>query len=210
MFKMNRGQQLVFIILIAALLIETGVLLYTGRAQRALNEDIVINAHDLKSIDTAALAQDDRSVRSENEQPQKIKVYVTGMVKKPGVYELEDGDRIEAAIDAAGGFTSDADISGINMAQRLKDEDMIYVPKIGEAAAPAAVQSAQSKDDKININTATAEELDQLPGIGPSKAKKIVDYRQQNGPFKAIEDIEKVSGIGPQTFENIKDFITVK
>ncbi|MDK2992461.1 MAG: competence protein ComEA, partial [Clostridiales bacterium] len=83
-------------------------------------------------------------------------------------------------------------------------------PKIGEAASPVVPQNAQQKDGKIDINSATIEELDKLPGIGPAKAQKIIDYREQNGPFKAIDDIQQVSGIGPATFENIKDLIVAR
>lgn len=212
MHNMSRGQQMVFIVLIAALLIETGVMLWTGRAEKALNDDIIIDAKSMKPLDEAVSNEKDNAENADiqKEQPQTIKVHVAGSVNKPGVYELSDGDRVEAAIQSAGGASNDADMSAINLAQRLKDEDMIYVPKIGEAASPVVPQNAQQKDGKIDINSASIEELDKLPGIGPAKAQKIIDYREQNGPFKAIDDIQQVSGIGPATFENIKDLIVAR
>lgn len=204
MHNMSRGQQVVFIVLIAALLIETGVMIWTGRAEKAFNDDIIIDAKSMEPLDEAVSNEkgNDESADIQKEQLQTIKVYVSGSVNKPGVYELSDGDRVEAAIQAAGGVSSDADMSGINLAQRLKDEDMIYVPKVGEAASSVISRNAQQKDGKIDINSATIEELDKLPGIGPAKAQNIIDYREQNGPFKAIEDIQQVSGIGPATFED--------
>ncbi|MBZ4666031.1 helix-hairpin-helix domain-containing protein [Mahella sp.] len=212
MHNMSRGQQVVFIVLIAALLIETGVMIWTGRAEKAFNDDIIIDAKSMEPLDEAVSNEkgNDESADIQKEQLQTIKVYVSGSVNKPGVYELSDGDRVEAAIQAAGGVSSDADMSGINLAQRLKDEDMIYVPKVGEAASSVISRNAQQKDGKIDINSATIEELDKLPGIGPAKAQNIIDYREQNGPFKAIEDIQQVSGIGPATFEDIKDLIVAR
>ncbi|MDK2902323.1 MAG: competence protein ComEA [Clostridiales bacterium] len=212
MHNMSRGQQVVFIVLIAALLIETGVMIWTGRAEKAFNDDIIIDAKSMEPLDEAVSNEkgNDESADIQKEQLQTIKVYVSGSVNKPGVYELSDGDRVEAAIQAAGGVSSDADMSGINLAQRLKDEDMIYVPKVGEAASSVISRNAQQKDGKIDINSASIEELDKLPGIGPAKAQKIIDYREQTGPFKAIDDIQQVSGIGPATFENIKDLIVAR
>ncbi|WP_245984593.1 helix-hairpin-helix domain-containing protein [Biomaibacter acetigenes] len=147
-------------------------------------------------------------------------VYVTGAVKNPGVYTLEDGMRVKDAIDLAGGILPEADLLRLNLAKKLHDEDKLYVPKIGEVSSEQPGQESlivadgtggisSYSDGKININTASLSELDTLPGIGPTTAQKIIDYRTQNGPFKSIEDIKNVSGIGEKKFEQIKDKIKV-
>lgn len=145
-----------------------------------------------------------------------IMVYVIGAVKSPGVYSLEDGARIKDAIDIAGGPLEDADLLVLNLAEKLQDEDKLYVPKQGEVDVdaekmPDANFGISSKDDgKININTATLEDLKTLPGIGPATAQKIIEYRSENGLFQTIEDIKNVSGIGEKKFEQIKEKITAR
>ena len=142
--------------------------------------------------------------------PATINVYVSGAVKKPDVYALPLSSIVKDAITAAGGATADADLDRINLATRLADQMQVYVPRKGEAAPPPQSGSAPgAATEKINLNTASAEELDQLPGIGPAIAKAIIDYRTKNGPFKQIEDINAVKGIGDALFEKIKDLITV-
>jgi competence protein ComEA len=128
-------------------------------------------------------------------------VYITGQVVRPGVYELPPGSRFEDAIEIAGGFLPDADINGINLAALLIDSSHIIIPS-------SKIQEEEFSG-KVNINTATVVELDALPGIGPVYARNIVDYRQKNGLFTYIEDIQKVDGIGPALFEKIKDLITI-
>jgi competence protein ComEA len=142
--------------------------------------------------------------------PASINVYVTGAVKKPDVYTLPLNSNVKDAITAAGGAPADADLDRINLASRLSDQMQVYVPRKGEAAPPPPNGSGpDAATEKININTASVEELDKLPGIGPSLAKAIVDYRTKNGPFKQIEDINVVKGIGDALFEKIKDQITI-
>jgi competence protein ComEA len=117
---------------------------------------------------------------------------------------------VKDAITAAGGATDEADLDRINLATKLADQMQVYVPSQGEAAVPVSSGSALgAATDKININTASAEELDKLPGIGPSLANAIIDYRTKNGPFQQIEDINDVKGIGDALFEKIKEQITV-
>ncbi len=142
--------------------------------------------------------------------PATINVYVSGAVKRPDVYALPLNSIAKDAITAAGGATADADLDRINLAVRLADQMQVYVPRQGEAAPPlqnGLVPGAAT--EKININTASVEELDQLPGIGPAMAKAIIDYRTKNGPFKRIEDVNAVKGIGDALFEKLKDQITV-
>jgi len=212
--NLTRVQQMFLLLLVAGLLIETGVLIWSGRADRAFDNEILLDTQDSLSLSSggkdAKAAENSETVETE---PDKIKVYIAGSITKAGVYELNSDTRVEDVVKAAGGVTADADLSSVNLAQKLKDEDMIYIPKIGEAEQPSpsvVPSNLQQNDNKIDINKASVQELDTLPGIGPAKAQKIVDYREQNGSFKSIEDIQEVSGIGPATFENIKDLITVR
>jgi competence protein ComEA len=140
--------------------------------------------------------------------PAQVAVYVTGAVLSPGVYHLPEGSRIEEALQAAGGATVEADLNRVNLARRVHDEEHIYVPKVGEESPPVASGSS-SEGGPININTASTAELETLPGIGPTLAQRIVDYREAHGPFAAIEDIIKVRGIGEGLFNEIRDLITV-
>ena len=149
--------------------------------------------------------------------PSPLRIYVTGAVLHPDVYQLMPGSIVKDAIEAAGGAAVDADLIRINLAQELHDQQQIYVPCIDEVDAlplvtggePDSSAAGVASDGKININSASAEELDILPGIGPAFAQNIVEFRQANGPFNSIEEITLVSGIGDATFEKIKDRITV-
>lgn len=153
--------------------------------------------------------------------PGPIRVYVSGAVMQPEVYTLPPNTIIRDALLAAGGTTGEADLNLINLAQPLQDGQQIYVPRIGETAFQPSQTTSQTTTSStssssnvapsgvININTGTLADLDTLPGIGPAIAQRIIDYREANGPFAAIEDIMNVSGIGPATFDKIKDRITV-
>jgi len=142
-----------------------------------------------------------------------VRVYVSGAVATPGVYTLPPKSLVDDAIKTAGGATADADLDRINLAQEVRDQQQIHVPRKGEAATPSAPEpggGAAPGGTKININTATLAELDTLPKIGPVTAQYIIDYRAKNGPFKKIEDLKNVSGIGDATFEGLKDLVTVE
>jgi len=145
-----------------------------------------------------------------------IVVHVTGAVPRPGVYALAQGSRVQDAISAAGGFLADAEKGGINLARALEDGEQLDIPYaagaspvIGTEIPPLGLTVPASSAELININTASQSELETLPGIGRSTAQKIIQYREQNGPFVNAEDIVNVSGIGPGTYERIKDLITV-
>src|SRR5215216_3519491 len=139
-------------------------------------------------------------------------VHITGAVPRPGVYALPQGARIQDGISAAGGFLAEADKTNINLAQLLEDGEKLDVPYV-EGGSPVITtpvpEVVTSTTELVNINTASSAELDTLPGIGPTTAQKIIDYRTQNGPFVNTEDIINVSGIGPGTYERIKTLITV-
>jgi competence protein ComEA len=143
-----------------------------------------------------------------------VVVHVAGAVAEPGVYELPSGSRVHAAIDAAGGPLRKAEPSALNLAAPLVDGERIYVPRVGENVPAAAVDVATSgtvaqPSGPIDVNHATVEQLDELPGIGPTTAAAIVDHRQQNGPFASVDDLEAVSGIGPAKLEAIRDLVSV-
>jgi competence protein ComEA len=151
--------------------------------------------------------------------PQPILVYVLGAVTQPGVYVLPWDSRVQQAIAAAGGATQDADLVRVNLAERVHDEQQVYVPSQNEAMTPTlptAVSRPTSSTglslpgQRININTASVDALVALPGIGPALAQRIVEYRQANGPFNRPEDITKVKGIGDGIFAEIKDLISVE
>jgi competence protein ComEA len=154
--------------------------------------------------------------------PAPLVVYITGSVIHPGVYSLPRLSRVSNAIDAAGGLLPDADQSAINLAAKLVDGQKIVVAKINlpvsgtEIGTPKAAQpgsqssiSTPSTDNPLNLNTATPEQLDLLPGIGPTRAADIIAYRTQHGSFKTIDEIMQVSGIGQTTFDRIKVLIYV-
>lgn len=145
----------------------------------------------------------------EEVEDNSIKVHITGEINNPGLIELVSGDRISDAIEKAGGVTSLADTSKVNLAYMLSDGEKIYIPSINDEEGVEYIQSS-SQNTKININTATQEELETLTGIGESTAKSIIEYREQNGKFATIEDIKNVSGIGDAKYEKLKDEITVK
>jgi competence protein ComEA len=144
-------------------------------------------------------------------------VDVRGAVVKPGLYSLPKGSRAQDALAAAGGMTADANVDRVNLAKLLTDGDQVLVPtRTAQAFTTPAVASGTSvaagptsTPGKININTATVEDLDKLPGIGPALAQRIVDYRKAYGPFKKIDDLKNVTGIGDKLFEQIKNLITV-
>jgi len=129
------------------------------------------------------------------------------------VYSLPPGSIVQDALQAAGGPTGDADLERINLAQELRDQQQVYIPRRGETASRSLISGGNSDSNStgsglVNINTASAAELETLPRVGPSTAQRIIAYRQEHGPFATIEEIQNVSGIGPATFEQLKDLIT--
>lgn len=195
-------------------------------------ENLIENITDINTIETS-----EKNETKEEEKvdiTKKIMVYITGEVKNPGIYELEENSRIKDVIEKAGGLKETADITDINLATILQDEDKITIPskeenkqekqnteniqsnkqsktteKSKNTTSISTNTTGKNQNTKVNINTATQTELETLPGIGPSIASKIVSYRKENGKFKSIEEIKKVSGIGESKYANIKELIKV-
>ncbi|MBR4400233.1 MAG: helix-hairpin-helix domain-containing protein [Synergistes sp.] len=179
-----------------------------------------------KSTKSAGSAEDaaPRRVRSVSQsEPEESEsrwmVYVTGAVKKPGVYEVARGARVYEALNAAGGFADGADQDAVNLAAKLSDGEHVRFPRKGEQKPESApvqnrsdagnAASSAGRTAKVNINTAGKSELRSIRGVGAKTAQLILDYRKENGPFGRTEDIMNVSGIGPKRYEEIKDQITV-
>ncbi len=141
--------------------------------------------------------------------PADLTIHVSGSVVHPGLYQVPPGSRVAEAINLAGGLTPDAASDRINLAARVQDGQKIIVPSVNDPLVHNQSGDPTPLEGLVDINTADADELTQLPGIGPTRAADILRYRQNNGPFDTIEDIQKVPGIGPVMFENIKDWITV-
>jgi competence protein ComEA len=148
---------------------------------------------------------------SPSPSPASIIVDVAGWVRRPGVYEFAAGDRVIDAVNRAGGARNGADLTSLNLAAPLADGTQIVVPRPGATAPGSSTSDTGTAGGTtlININTASETDLEALPGVGPVTAAAIIDYRTQNGPFSAVDDLIDVSGIGPSTLEQIRPFATV-
>lgn len=166
-----------------------------------------------KPLDSKEVFNETSSI--ESKEIKDITAYINGEVKSPGVYEVKEGSRVEDLVKISGGFTENADKYKLNLAKKLRDEDYVYVDKKIEGQnGSAATQSSKSngigQNGKININTASKEELKTIPGIGDVTAQKIIDYREKNGSFSTVEDLKKVGRIGDKTLEKMKDKMDVR
>lgn len=150
-----------------------------------------------------------KAPQSKPKQPSYLMVDVKGAVKKPGIYRLPAQSRVYQAIQSAGGFLQQADRKQVNLAQKCKDEMVIYIPVQGETVENI-IPTVTSEEKKINLNTATVEELEQLSHIGPKKAEAIVEYRDTHGPFRSIDQLANVPGIGEKTIDRFRDQVTVE
>lgn len=178
----------------------------------------VLNGTENKEKPAVVPTEQETSVEGaageETEVRSMILVDVGGAVQTPKVAELEEGSRVADAIAAAGGLKDNADAAGINQAAFLTDGEKVYIPAVGEETASilpggSGIAGGSVANQKVNLNTATSEELQTLSGVGPATAEKILDYRSSNGAFKTIEDLKNVSGIGDKTFEKLKEHIMV-
>ena len=151
--------------------------------------------------------------KDESVEQDLITVDVKGAVKSPGIYDLPVGSRVNDAVQKAGGLIEQADSKSLNLAQKVSDEALVYVPTKGEEAASqqtgSGATSSTSKEKKVNLNKASLEKLKQVKGLGGKRAKDIIDHRESNGKFKSVDELKKVSGIGAKTIEKLKDYVTV-
>ena len=155
--------------------------------------------------------KEDKNQKEEVVEQDLITVDVKGAVKSPGIYDLPVGSRINDAVQKAGGLTDNADSKSINLAQRISDESLVYVPTKEEATSQEAHSNASNtkENKKVNLNKASLEELKQVKGLGAKRAQDIIDHRESNGKFKSVDELKKVSGIGAKTIEKLKEYVTV-
>lgn len=181
-------------------------------SHKATEISLVDNEH--KEMEKSSEINEDSVLEAAN-----IGVHISGAVKTPGFIWVKEGTRLGEALEYVGGALVDADLNAVNLSKKLMDEEKVYIPKIGEKIeqteyisnnSHTTAISSDRDSGKININTASISELDSLPGIGEAYAKRIIEYREANGPFRSIEEIKNVAGIGEKRFESIKDLIKVK
>lgn len=199
-------------IAVIALTVITALLLFGGNGE---NDEIVVEqTRESQEVFIDNTGQSDITAEGEvtaNEtEAVMLVVDISGCVNEPGVYEISDGTRLHHVIEQAGGLTKDADIDAINQAELVTDGQKILIPAKAESGTDNASAAAQPvQNGKININQADSIALQEIPGVGPATADKIIQYRESNGRFQTIEDIKNVSGIGNKTFEKMKDKICV-
>ena len=165
------------------------------------------------SKDSSSEKEVKKEKKDESPEQDLITVDVKGAVKSPGIYDLPVGSRVHDAVQKAGGLTEEADSKSLNLAQKVSDEALVYVPSKGEEVASQQAASgttpSSSKEKKVNLNKASLEELKQVKGLGGKRAQDIIDHREANGKFKSVDELKKVSGIGAKTIEKLKDYVTV-
>lgn len=155
----------------------------------------------------------------EDARPKVMYTDIKGSVKEPGIYSFSSEERVYDVLKRAGGLLEEADSDRINFSAKIEDQQVLYIPAVGEeppehlnqSASPEGKQStADTEPSKININTASPSELQQIPGIGSVKAQEIIRFREENGSFQKVEDLQEISGIGEKTVEKLKNFVTIK
>ena len=179
--------------------------------------EVIEGSEEIEEVENET--NNENNIDEENEVLEEIVVHVTGEVNKPGIVVLKSNSRIADAINEAGRATKEADLNQINLAYILEDGQKIYIPNknekidedeyITEGNENNIGNSNSKEGEKVNINEAMQTELEELPGIGPSLASRIIEYREQNGDFKKIEELQNVKGIGDAKYNDIKDKVTV-
>ncbi|MFC3929020.1 helix-hairpin-helix domain-containing protein [Streptococcus caprae] len=212
-FKANKTLSMIGAVL--AVLVGTLIFQVTKPAAEAEETTFPL----VETVTTATAPKNEASTESQaTVQSSTVTIDLKGAVKKEGIYTLDKGSRVADAIEQAGGFTDQAERKSVNLAQKLKDEDVIYVATIGEELALATAASSatatgttdtNSDTAKVNLNTADAAQLQTISGIGEKKAQDIIAYREANGGFKSVDDLGNVSGIGDKTLEKLREFVTV-
>ena len=213
MLEISKKQKIILIFLGIVAII--GIAYYSYVSSKEEN----LNVSDTNELQVENQSNEIDEEEAENKES-KIKVHISGAVKNEGVYELEEDARIIDVIEKAGGTLEIADMKNVNLASKLEDGMKIYIPKQGEEVTNSNQEveenialgntSKESSKGKININKASKEELDTLPGIGESTAEKIINYRKEHKSFKSIEELKEVKGIGDAKFEEIKDLVDIK
>lgn len=211
---------------VVAVVLAAGAFFYWQQKPQPADNSALLSQTKLQSSSQSAASRQTGASSASSAASGKVVCDISGAVKEEGVYTLKSGSRLQDLIDAAGGLTSRAQIKAINRSLLLQDQDKVYIPYKGEktAAAPtagmasnAAASSSSSSSSpaassaagKVNLNTATAADLQKLNGIGEKKAEQIIAYREQKGGFKSIDELKEVSGIGDKIFDALKDQITV-
>lgn len=185
---------------------------YNNINENSLNSEIKEESQEAENIDNDLIIFNHQHIDFEDFESDNMVVYITGAVNNPGVYSVKPKSRIVDVVEMAGGTTNDAYLDFVNLAAYVVDAQHIFIPKISDMVdknQKTEENSNGTTNDLININTADKETLKSLPGIGDTIAGKIIKYRDENGGFKTIEEIKKVSRIGERTYEDIKDLITV-
>jgi competence protein ComEA len=201
------------IYLIIAVIIAFAAVYYFLEERKSSSE---INVEEI--VPTAIIEEEEviQPTQNQTKVAESFIVDVKGQVKMPGVYSSSPEERVIDVVQRAGGLTENADERKVNFAEHVQDAMVIYIPAKGEEGnIPQGLTSNPSdtggtKQGKINLNKADENELQNLPGIGPSKAAAIIEYRETNGPFKSVEDLKNISGIGDKTFDKLKDLISVQ
>ena len=229
----SRNQLIAASIIVAIALIGTGALVWRSSVHNQRSDIKLIQPNmspgeQIPSGDSAEAPQP---------EPQKLCVHIAGKVKSPGVYELDPGSRVQDAIKAAGGAVGNADLESINLAEKLTDSQQVYIAPKGKIPPPvvsvvrggaafsktkaASVSSENKQADTgpvklstpgqgtVNINSAGLDDLQRLPGVGPSTAQSIIDYRTQNGRFESVDELDEVKGIGPSKLAKVRPFISL-
>lgn len=196
-----------------------GILIFTGAVFIACIIFIPLSEKQKEETEWSIPVEEDQSNelqqdKKENQTEVKMLVDVKGAVNHPGVYEVMEDERVIDVIEKAGGLKEGADEAKVNFAQRVEDEMVLYIPLFGEEATDVTIATGSNEgqateEGVVNINLATLEELQTLPGIGPSKAQAIITFREENGSYQKIDDLKLVAGIGEKTFEKLQEFIKV-
>ena len=190
-----------------------GFFLLKPTSQKPVTETNLQAEVSAVSKDSSSEKEVKKEEKEESPEQDLITVDVKGAVKSPGIYDLPVGSRVHDAVQKAGGLTEEADSKSLNLAQKVSDEALVYVPTKGEEAASQQAASgtspSTSKEKKVNLNKASLEELKQVKGLGGKRAQDIIDHREANGKFKSVDELKKVSGIGAKTIEKLKDYVTV-
>ena len=209
---MNKWKKIIFFIMILTICI-AGLFIKNKLSHQ---EEIFVlseeNSKDDLEIEKDANIEINESTNEVSSK--EVTVYISGEVNSPGIVTVNSGERLANVVEKVGGVTSTADLNQVNMAIKVEDEEHYIIPKIGEVLEVqenTMAENSETKENssKININKATIEELDSLPGVGEATANKIVNYRDENGEFKSIEEIKNVNGIGDKKFQDMKDLIIV-